>query len=74
MGPRKLKVSLDLQNQQWKDPKFRNKDCQHIGIINSNIYLGNESKVQGDETSGNDNLLPAFKLGDIIFQTALKMH
>ena len=53
---------------------FRNKDCHNIRIIHLNICLGNESKVQGDETSGNDNLLPAFKLGDIIFQTALKMH
>ena len=51
-----------------------NKDCNNIRIIHLNICLGNESKVQGDETSGNDNLLPAFKLGDIIFQTALKMH
>ena len=53
---------------------FRNKDCQNIRIINLNICLGNESKVQGDETSGNDNLLPAFELSDIIFQSALKMH
>ena len=53
---------------------FRNKDYQNIRIINSNIYLGNESKVQGDETSGNDNLLPAIELSDIIFQSALNMH
>ena len=47
--------------------KFRNKDCQNIRIINLNICLGNESKVQGDETSGNDNLLPAIELSDIFF-------
>ena len=53
---------------------IRNKDYQNIRIINSNIYLGNESKVQGDETSGNDYLLPAIELSDIIFQSALNMH
>ena len=53
--------------------KFRNKDYQNIRIINSNIYLGNESKVQGDETSGNDYLLPAIELIDIIFPSALKI-
>ena len=53
---------------------FRNKDYQNIRIINSNIYLGNESKVQGDETSGNNNLLPTIELSDIIFQSALNKH
>ena len=52
----------------------RHQDYQNIRIINSNVYLGNESKVQGDETSGNDNLLPAIELSNSIFQSALKMH
>ena len=51
-----------------------NKDYQNIRIIHLNICLGNESKVQGDETSGNDNLLPAIELSDIMFQSALNMH
>ena len=42
--------------------RFRNKDCQNIRIINLNFCLGNESKVQGDETSGNDYLLSAIAL------------
>ena len=54
--------------------KFRNKDYQNLRIIHLNICLGNESKVQGDETSGNDNLLPVIELSDIIFQSALNMH
>ena len=53
---------------------FRNKDYQNLRIIHLNICLGNESKVQGDETSGNDYLLPAIEISDIIFQSALNMH
>ena len=61
MGPRKLKVSLDLQRQKWKEP-FGNKNQQYYIQNFLYIRLGNESKVQGDETSGNDYLLSAIAL------------
>ena len=75
-GSKKIKGNISRNgNMQTMYHIFRNKDYQNIRIIDLNNCLGNESKVQGDETSGNDYSLSAIELIDIIlfvcFQDAL---